>query len=775
MGHVSAYTNFTGLIPSYPTVAPHPFGTMGFLQNPRNVTSNSANPTAVYCVWVGTTRTSSGTHQCISVDSLRIITGDKFTPAPLTAAAAARFNALATGRLDDFDPRPIERLLDNPSPAYALDPDRGVHEQNYSEQNYSDPARELTPAATDITPAPDTEIVSADADMTDAPDIEMVSADADTSELNHPIEANSEENEANIPPAKFIHDEEPIEEAPHDSNDDDIKAQATGLTAIRDSHRYNLRSSSTRMDIFSALTLAEAKQKYGAPATKASYVEEIKNCLNKQVWTPIMTSKKALPSKMIIKAKTLPDGSFDKLKSRVVGGGHRQDPAQFSDAETSSPTASLTSMLAGAAIAARDKHHVMTVDFKAAYLNADMKGDPVEMLLTPDVADILVELDPSYRQYVRTDKKIAVRLQKALYGFKQSAMLWYQELTSTLEELGFKKNPYDPCSFTRSRGGSIDRILVYVDDLFITSDTEVKLDRIAAALRAKYGEVTCHKGKMHNYLGIKWDFNIPGQVTLSMEGYISEVIRKYEVKKSFKTPATDGLFNSDPDSPPLSPSKQELFHSAVMTLHYLAKRTRPDILTAVSWCATRVLKPTEEDEKKLDRILGYLLYTKDQKLVLNIGSTCELRAYVDSSHGIYPDGKSVTGAVIMFGDAPIYFKSAKQKIVTRSSTESELVGISDTLSQILWTRELLLAQGLQLGPAVLFQDNMSTIFLANKGRSTSERTRHIKIRYFFIAHYVETNEIRIEYMPTVADVLTKALHGTLFKKLSAAVTGRAQL
>ena len=81
---------------------------------------------------------------------------------------------------------------------------------------------------------------------------------------------------------------------------------------------------------------------------------------------------------------------------------------------------------------------------------------------------------------------------------------------------------------------------------------------------------------------------------------------------------------------------------------------------------------------------------------------------------------------------------------------------------------------IRLGPAVLYQDNMSTIFLANRGRSTSERTRHIKVRHFFVAHYVEAKEIRIEYMPTthmIADILTKALHGTLFKKFSAAITG----
>ena len=123
----------------------------------------------------------------------------------------------------------------------------------------------------------------------------------------------------------------------------------------------------------------------------------------------------------------------------------------------------------------------------------------------------------------------------------------------------------------------------------------------------------------------------------------------------------------------------------------------------------------------------------------------------------------------------IYVESSKQKIVTRSSTESELVAISDSLLQILWMREYMLNAGILLGPAILFQDNMITIFFANKGRSTSERTRHIKIRYFFIHHYINTNEIVVVHMPTadmIADIImTKPLHNALIDKLCAVLSG----
>ena len=77
-------------------------------------------------------------------------------------------------------------------------------------------------------------------------------------------------------------------------------------------------------------------------------------------------------------------------------------------------------------------------------------------------------------------------------------------------------------------------------------------------------------------------------------------------------------------------------------------------------------------------------------------------------------------------------------------------------------------QGIIMKPAKIYQDNMSTIALVKNGKSNSDRTRHIAIRFFFIADRVASNELCIEYMPTeemLADILTKPLQGTLFKKL----------
>jgi hypothetical protein len=74
----------------------------------------------------------------------------------------------------------------------------------------------------------------------------------------------------------------------------------------------------------------------------------------------------------------------------------------------------------------------------------------------------------------------------------------------------------------------------------------------------------------------------------------------------------------------------------------------------------------------------------------------------------------------------------------------------------------------RVGPAKIYQDNKSTIQLAEKGKSTSERTKHINVRFFFVHDRMESGEIELEYMPTedmVADILTKPLQGAQFEKL----------
>ena len=109
----------------------------------------------------------------------------------------------------------------------------------------------------------------------------------------------------------------------------------------------------------------------------------------------------------------------------------------------------------------------------------------------------------------------------------------------------------------------------------------------------------------------------------------------------------------------------------------------------------------------------------------------------------------------------------KQKLNTHSSCESELVGVDDAATKILWNKQFMEAQGYRIDRNVLYQDNKITILLLENGKqSAGKRSRALNIQYFFIHDQKEKGNINIEYCPTKqmwADLMTKPLQGSDFK------------
>ena len=127
-----------------------------------------------------------------------------------------------------------------------------------------------------------------------------------------------------------------------------------------------------------------------------------------------------------------------------------------------------------------------------------------------------------------------------------------------------------------------------------------------------------------------------------------------------------------------------------------------------------------------------------------------------------------TPACLSFGRACPVNISSKQKINTRSSTEAELVAINDAMALVLWCRLFIMGQGFNMHDNIVYQDNQSTMLLGNNGRhSSGKKTRHIEIRYYFMADHVKRKNIRLEYCPTeamISDFFTKPLQGSQFRK-----------
>jgi hypothetical protein len=187
----------------------------------------------------------------------------------------------------------------------------------------------------------------------------------------------------------------------------------------------------------------------------------------------------------------------------------------------------------------------------------------------------------------------------------------------------------------------------------------------------------------------------------------------------------------------------------------------------VAFLTTCVKQPDNDDWGKLKRVLKYLLSTQYLRLTLSAESLSNIIWYVDASHQLHDDCKGHTGSILTFGHGATTSLSTKQKLPSKSSCESELIGLFNKVSDILWTRHFLEAQGYTIKTNIVYQDNMSTLSLAKNGYiSSSKQNKHIKAKYFFIKHYHHAGNIDLQYCPTKqmwADVLTKPLQGAKFR------------
>jgi hypothetical protein len=265
-------------------------------------------------------------------------------------------------------------------------------------------------------------------------------------------------------------------------------------------------------------------------------------------------------------------------------------------------------------------------------------------------------------------------------------------------------------------------------------------------------------------------------VQIDMTGYTKEIVDDFHVHdptdKIATSPAAEHIFKVREEAPKLSEEMAKIFHNFIARLLFVCKRGRPDIMEPVSFGTKRVRSPDEDDWRKLVRVVRYLRGTLDMVLTLGGAEGEEdkiVRWWVDGAHGVHQNMRGHTGGTASLGKGCLMSTSRTQGINTRSSTETELVALDDMMPQVLWTNYFLDAQGYGAQKTIVLQDNKSTILLATNGRaSSSKRTKHIHMRFYFVKDRINSGEIEVEFCPSeemVADFFTKPLQGALFIRL----------
>ena len=364
-----------------------------------------------------------------------------------------------------------------------------------------------------------------------------------------------------------------------------------------------------------------------------------------------------------------------------------------------------------------------------------------------------------------------LKLNKSLYGLKQSSKLWNEMLNKFLISLGFVRSIVDSCLYTYQKGENIGIIVIWVDDLILSSNSNDVMNFVKAKLKNSFK--VKELGPISKFLGIEFERS-KDSMRMHQTKFANSILQRFKMNdcKPKKTPCPLNVKELGKDSPQLEDNSE--YRSIVGSLMYLMTNTRPDICYVVSFLSQFLTNPTFAHLQLAKHVLRYLKHTVSKGLTfVKSSDRSALIGYSDSDWGQSTGRHSISGYCFALNEKgpSISWKCSKQRVIALSSCEAEYVALTEATKEAKFLRQLLAdiqghtANGvktynLNQGTAVrLYADNQGAIALA-KNPVHHQRTKHIDIKYHFIRFAVEEGSIDLKYIPSadnIADQFTKPL------------------
>jgi hypothetical protein len=353
------------------------------------------------------------------------------------------------------------------------------------------------------------------------------------------------------------------------------------------------------------------------------------------------------------------------------------------------------------------------------------------------------------------------KLNKCLYGLKQSAKCWNELLDRHFLESGYTRADADGCLYIKTVDESCVIMGVYVDD-FIPISNDIELMKAEkAALRSKFEVVDNGDIAYFLKMSIKRDRE-NRTLMISQPNYVDTVLSKFGMSEC-KPAATPMDANGNFDKLHEGDERfdRSTYQSAIGCLTYLTTSTRPDIAAAVGILSKFMADPGPAHWMGVKRILRYLKGTHDYGLVFTAGNQDALLGFSDSDWaGDVVTRRSTSGYVFQLGKSTISWCSKRQQTVAKSSTEAEYVALAMATQEVVWLRRLLSDLHIDISaPTELREDNQGAIDLSRNPKHHG-RTKHIDVSFHFTRERIATKEIDVKYVPStknLADVMTKPL------------------
>ena len=338
-----------------------------------------------------------------------------------------------------------------------------------------------------------------------------------------------------------------------------------------------------------------------------------------------------LSSRWVFKRKRDHLGNVIKYKARLTPQGcYQHFGVDYSD--TYAPVARMATLRYVLALACLLHLRTSSCDFTNAFLNAELKED-VYVNAPPGTP-------PLPEGYV-------YKLQRALYGLKQSPREWNNTLNAFMTtECGFRQLQSEKCLYIQHYpDGSYMLVCMYVDDLVIAYSHRSMLDAFINKIQSRF-KIT-QTDSLQRTLGFQIERTKTGGVFMHQKAYITDVLRRfgmeecrpadtpfdhkirlcktgaYNARSGVSSAATQGeseiseahVVHSKKRKKSSVPDESKIpYRELIGCLLWISMGTRPDVSYAVNQCARYSSDPKPEHWSACLRILRYLRGTMDHGL-----------------------------------------------------------------------------------------------------------------------------------------------------------------
>ncbi|WVZ79985.1 hypothetical protein U9M48_027505 [Paspalum notatum var. saurae] len=285
-------------------------------------------------------------------------------------------------------------------------------------------------------------------------------------------------------------------------------------------------------------------------------------------------------------------------------------------------------------------------------------------------ADLYGSLDSDIYMKATKRNMYCVKLQKSLYGLKQSGRMWYNRLSEFLLQKGYTNNDDCPFVFVKKSRTGFCIISVYVDDLNMIGNPQ---DEARNHLKTEFEMKDLGKTKF--CLGI----------LVHQSAYVQKILEKFNMDKSYpsKIPMVVRSLNMEKDPFRSKDDGEEIlgpefpYLSAIGAHMYLANYTRRNIAFAVNLLARHSAAPTKRHWTGVKYILRYINGTRDLGLFFQPNKDPSLIGYTDV--GYLSDPHSTA----------ILWKSSKQTLVATSTNHSKIIALYEASRECVWLRRMI--------------------------------------------------------------------------------------